>query len=215
MGPRTASSEHTRKRILDKAHRLFVDHGYHGTSMRRIAREAGVALGNLYNHFQGKETLFTSVLFEFHPYHQILPALQAAQGETMEAFVRDAARQMIHHLGGHPEFLNLMFIELVELEGRHMPDLIGTILPELMRTIKPFARRDPEAAPQATSAGSRLRPIPGQLLFRAFIGLFFSYYITDMFFSRVTAGEQPTQGLETFVDIFLHGVLEPAAPEAH
>jgi AcrR family transcriptional regulator len=212
MGPRSASAEHTRKRILDEAHRLFVDHGYHGTSMRRIAREAGVALGNLYNHFQGKETLFTSVL-EF-PLPQIR-VLQAAQGETMEAFVRDAARQMIHHLGGHPEFLNLMFIELVELEGRHMPDLIGTILPELMRTIQPFARGEPGAAPETAPAGSRLRPIPGQLLFRAFIGLFFSYYITDMFFSRVAAGEQPTQGLETFVDIFLHGVLEPTAPQAN
>jgi hypothetical protein len=108
-----------------------------------------------------------------------------------------------------------MFIELVELEGRHMPDLIGTILPELLRTIQPFARGDPETAPEGAPAGSRLRPIPGQLLFRAFIGLFFSYYITDMFFSRVTASEQPTQGLETFVDIFLHGVLEPTAPEAH
>src|SRR3990172_5395521 len=173
MGPRTASSEHTRTRILDKAHRLFVDHGYDGPSMRRIAREAGVALGNLYNHFQGKETLFTSVLFEFHPYHQILPVLQAAQGETMEAFVRDAARQMIDHLGGHPEFLNLMFIELVELEGRHMPDRIGTILPELLRTIQPFARGDPATAPEGAPAGSRLRPIPRQLLFRAFILFFF------------------------------------------
>jgi AcrR family transcriptional regulator len=210
MGPRSASAEHTRKKILHQAHQLFVEHGFHGTSMRRIAREAGVALGNLYNHFQGKEDLFTSVLFEFHPYHQILPVLQAAHGDTMEDFARSAAALMVDHLGAHPEFLNLMFIELVELDGRHMPDLVGLILPQLISTIEPFTQRGaPRAGPAVPTRGQRLRPIPGPLLFRAFIGLFFSYYITDMFFSRMASDQQPPGGLDTFVDIFLHGVLEP------
>jgi AcrR family transcriptional regulator len=205
MPPRHSSAEHTRERILRKAHRLFTRHGYHGTSMRRISRQAAVSLGNLYNHFPGKEALFTTVLFEFHPYHQILPALQAARGEDLEALVRDAAKRLVASLGGHPEFLNLMFIELVELNGRHMPKLFSTILPKLMSTLEPFARADsPDLA-----VGGRLRRIPAPLLFRAFVGLFFSYYITEMFFSRVPSDQQPQHGLETFVEIFLHGVLEP------
>jgi len=205
MPARHTSAQHTRERILSKAHRLFTRRGYHGTSMRRIAREAGVSLGNLYNHFRGKEALFTTVLFEFHPYHRILPALQAAQGDSPEALVRDAAARLVASLGGHPDFLNLMFVELVELNGRHMPKLFGTILPKLMSSLEPLARAD---SPQATASG-RLRPIPPPLLFRAFIGLFFSYYITEMFLSRVPAEQQPQPGLETFVEIFLHGVLEP------
>lgn len=203
MGPRTTSTGHTRQRILNAAFQLFVDNGFHGTSMRRIARGAGVSLGNLYNYFSGKEALFTDVLFEFHPYHQVLPALQAAQGENVEDLVRDTARQLVNHLGGHPEFLNLMFIELVELEGRHMPGLIGTVMPQILLTLEPLTRRT------GSQERHRLRPIAGPLLIRAFIGLFFSYYITEMFFIRATGGGQASQGLETFVEIFLHGVLEP------
>jgi AcrR family transcriptional regulator len=209
MAPRTTSAEHTRKRILQEAHQLFIENGFHGTSMRRIAQQAEVALGNLYNHFRGKEDLFTSVLFEYHPYHQILPLLQSARGETMEDFVRDTARLLVEHLGDHPEFLNLMFIELIELEGRHMPGLASTILPRLMASIEPLAAQSRRSEAGASPGGFRLRAIPLPVLFRAFIGLFFSYYITEMFFRRAAANEWPTQDLDTFVDIFLHGVLEP------
>lgn len=203
MGPRNVSTQYTRKRILDASFQLFIDNGFHGSSMRRIARSAGVSLGNLYNYFDGKEALFAAVLFEFHPYHQILPALQAARGETVEDLVRDAARQLVTHLGGHPEFLNLMFIELIELEGQHMPALVGTIMPQVLSALEPLTEQT------ESRAGERLRPISGPLLMRAFIGLFFSYYVTEMFFAGAPGGWQDPHGLETFVDIFLHGVLGP------
>lgn len=42
-------------RILEAAATLMAERGYAGTSMRAIARAAGMTQSNLYNHFQSKE----------------------------------------------------------------------------------------------------------------------------------------------------------------
>lgn len=49
--------ERTRRFILETAKRLFVERGYFNTSMRDIAREAGVSTGALYHHFESKEEI--------------------------------------------------------------------------------------------------------------------------------------------------------------
>ena len=46
-----ALREQSRRKILYSAGTLFARHGYEATSVRMIAREAGVAQGLLYNYF--------------------------------------------------------------------------------------------------------------------------------------------------------------------
>ncbi|MFD4030345.1 TetR family transcriptional regulator [Streptomyces sp. NPDC058637] len=50
-------SEQTRTLILETALRLFEEHGYDRTTMRAIAKEAGVSVGNAYYYFSSKEHL--------------------------------------------------------------------------------------------------------------------------------------------------------------
>jgi AcrR family transcriptional regulator len=57
-----ASPSDTRVRILDVAERLFVKHGYDGTSLRSITSDAGVNLAAVNYHFGGKEALMEAVL---------------------------------------------------------------------------------------------------------------------------------------------------------
>ncbi len=59
--PRTDKNELRRLHILDAALTCFIKHGFHQTSMRDIATAAGVSLGNLYNHFSGKEALIIEI----------------------------------------------------------------------------------------------------------------------------------------------------------
>ena len=54
---RPAKSEQTRTLILETALRLFQENGYDGTTMRAIAKEAGVSVGNAYYYFASKEHL--------------------------------------------------------------------------------------------------------------------------------------------------------------
>jgi AcrR family transcriptional regulator len=52
-----ARGEQTRRLVVDTAVRLFREHGYDKTTMRAIAREAGLSVGNAYYYFGSKEHL--------------------------------------------------------------------------------------------------------------------------------------------------------------
>jgi AcrR family transcriptional regulator len=54
---RSRKGEETREKILETALRLFREKGYTETTMRAVADEAGVALGNAYYYFASKEHL--------------------------------------------------------------------------------------------------------------------------------------------------------------
>ena len=54
---RGSKGEQTRRAIAEAALRLFREQGYEATTMRAIAKEAGVATGNAYYYFGSKEEL--------------------------------------------------------------------------------------------------------------------------------------------------------------
>jgi AcrR family transcriptional regulator len=51
-----------REQILQGAMQVFLQSGYAGTSMDRVAAEAGVAKQTIYSHFQDKEGLFKALM---------------------------------------------------------------------------------------------------------------------------------------------------------
>jgi AcrR family transcriptional regulator len=56
------AAEETQRAIVDAASRLFLEHGYHATSIGRIAAEAGVAVQTIYNAVGSKRELLSRVL---------------------------------------------------------------------------------------------------------------------------------------------------------
>jgi TetR/AcrR family transcriptional repressor of mexJK operon len=54
--------EEKHEAIVDAAARLFLRHGYPGTSMDDVAAEAAVSKQTVYKHFSDKEQLFTHVV---------------------------------------------------------------------------------------------------------------------------------------------------------
>lgn len=51
----------TRRRIIDAAHRAFIDHGYPTTTIAAVARAAGVSAQTIYNAFGSKPALLKAV----------------------------------------------------------------------------------------------------------------------------------------------------------
>ena len=202
MNEEITRGERTRNEILQAASQLFIRHGFHGTSMRQIAEQAGVALGGIYNHFSSKEDIFTAVMVEKHPLWEVFPLMNTAKGETAEEFVRNAARLMVKQLGGRTDFLNLMFIELVEFHSQHFTMFSQMIYPQ----IKKFAER-------FRSDRQELREIPAMTVARAFVGLFFSYVITDILIGKQFPVQDRENALDYFIDIYLNGILKNFNPE--
>ena len=190
--------ERTRLQIEDAAIELFMENGYHATSMRQISKHAGLALGGIYNHFKSKDEIFEAIIVDKHPYKKILPLILEAEGESMEEFLGNAARVSIKELTSQPYYVKLMLIEIAEFNGAHGAILIKEIAPKLLpvfeRIIK--TRKD-------------LRVSNPALLMRSFIGMVLSYMITDMLISNSMLNKlMPKNPIDAYVDIYMHGILK-------
>jgi TetR/AcrR family fatty acid metabolism transcriptional regulator len=51
-----------RNQILDAAAQVFADKGFHPTTIKDIARQAGIADGTIYNYFENKTALLLGIL---------------------------------------------------------------------------------------------------------------------------------------------------------
>jgi AcrR family transcriptional regulator len=82
-----------KERIADAAAGLFLDGGYHSTSVREIAQKAGVSVGSVFNYFTSKE--------------EILFFLFSRNQERTEATLRDqrAAFEKLRGEGADPKAL--------------------------------------------------------------------------------------------------------------
>ncbi len=190
--------EQTRHEILQAAHNLFVQQGYHGTSMRQIARNAGMALSGLYNYFENKEAAFKEVLDVYHPYHEVLPLISDAEGDNVEEFIHNVTNLMVKTLESHPEFLNLVFIEMVEFKGIHMANIFQIIFPQAMQIVQGVKEK----------YGDQLRPFPPAIIIRSLLGLFLGYYLTFVAFSKYTPDEFNVNAMHYLTDIYLRGIME-------
>ena len=194
-----SKGERTQQAVLEAAYNLFLENGFSATSMRQIAERAGLAVGGIYNHFASKDEIFQALIIEKHPYLKIFPILQAAPGETTEEFIRNAARLVQAEMGKDPQFIKLMFIEIVEFNGKHFPKVIETIFPLALPLIQRF-----------TAPGSGVREnLSSPMLIRLFIGNIMAYYVTEFLLSEASmpAGLREVS-LEDFLEVFMHGILE-------
>lgn len=197
--------ERSRQVLIDAAYCLFLEYGYSATSMRQIAERAGLALGGIYNHFTSKEDIFQALVIEKHPLLRILPTLERAPGSSTDEFIHNAARCVKAELGHDPNFLNLMFIEIVEFKGKHFPGLIEKIYPMSFPLLGRFS--NPESSLRAG--------IQTQKLLRILIGNILAFYLTELIMSGpgIPPGLQDVS-LDDFLEIFLHGILEEKQAEA-
>ncbi|WP_237223268.1 TetR/AcrR family transcriptional regulator [Spirochaeta thermophila] len=84
-----------RMRILRAAQEEFMEHGFSGASMRRIARLAGTSTSNLYTYFPSKEALFEALVGDLyaslldlfrHHHEEGWHGPAWAEGEKLEGF---------------------------------------------------------------------------------------------------------------------------------
>lgn len=187
----------TRQAIVDASFRLFSSKGFTASSMREIAAEAGITAGSIYNHFADKEQIFTAVIVAYHPVARVFPVLSQVEGQTVEELVHDAARRIMAEIDRYPGIFNLLVVEMVELEGRHIPELVEAMLPHVQHFVG-----------RIYSSGTRLRPVDPIEFFRAFIGVMLGYGLTRRTFQGAGMSDAAEVPLDEFVEYFLRGVIE-------
>jgi AcrR family transcriptional regulator len=191
-----SKGEASRERILQAAFQLFVQQGFHGTPIRQIAKAAGFTPASIYNHFADKDEIFHQVILRYHPYREIVPALQAAQGDTVEELVRDAAERVFKIISARKELLHLFFSELVEFEGAHIKEIFKMVFPQVQFFLERVAK-----------AEGYLRPLPQTSILFSLMGMVMSQWMLEAaFFKNAEVLVSPTQ-FQDSIDIYLHGIL--------
>jgi AcrR family transcriptional regulator len=106
---RTTKGEQTKAVILNSALDLLRERGYEETTMRAIAKKAGVSLGNAYHYFGSKEHLIQAFYHQKHEDHlaAVLPVLE--KESSLKARLLAVLRLKVSTLEPDHEFAGVLF----------------------------------------------------------------------------------------------------------
>lgn len=117
----TPKAEETRRRIYEAALQMFREKGFEQTTMRDIARQAGVALGAAYYYFASKDAIVLMFYEEMQERgHQ--PTLDAiAAHRKLRDRIRVVLEKRFELLAPNLKFLGALF--------KHSPDVDDSLSP--------------------------------------------------------------------------------------
>ncbi len=109
-----ARSAQTRAAIIEAALRLFREAGYEATTMRAIAREAGVSTGNAYYYFSSKEELIRAFYARNQAEHDAACRPVLAAETEFAPRLRGTLRALVDVLGPYHAFAAKFFKHAAE-----------------------------------------------------------------------------------------------------
>ena len=120
----TKYRKQTIENILEAAKKKFGEHGYEGTSIQEIAKEAKVNVAMASYYFNGKENLYYEVFKTYGLAKDLPNFLEVHQGNPLHA-LEDFLKVLIAHTKKHPEIGTLSYQEIIRESPR-------------LETIKPY-----------------------------------------------------------------------------
>jgi AcrR family transcriptional regulator len=201
---RQAQADARREMLLQAALKLFAAQGVRGSTVRHIAREAGVTEGVIYHYFPGKAALVQAVVARFHPGPHILALIEAQQdAPAEEAFFRIGIGYL-RELSKNREFVLMMLREAPQ--DADVAAVFGSYLRQVIQAATTMV--------QARIDRGELRPHDPTSSFRTLIGSLLSYFLLQSVIQSPVLPGRPTDPetlVRGVVDVVLHGVaVDPA-----
>jgi AcrR family transcriptional regulator len=106
---KTPKGKQSRALILSTALDLLQEHGYEKTTMRAIAKRAGVSLGNAYHYFGSKEHLIQAFYHRLHEEHLQAIRPELAKERALRERLMTVMRLKISTLEPYHEFAGVLF----------------------------------------------------------------------------------------------------------
>ena len=106
---RSARGEETKARIVEAALALFQERGYEKTTMRAVATEAGVSLGNAYYYFSSKEHLVQGFYDRIQDEHRDLALARLAGVRDFPSRLRIAEESFLEAAAPYHLFAGRFF----------------------------------------------------------------------------------------------------------
>ena len=197
-------AKRSRAQILAAALKLFSRAGYHGTSLRDIARAAKASTGNVYHHFPDKEAIFTALIEEYlaaissldHPFNKAL--LAGAFPDDLGAMAA-ALRESIEQ---YREQAMLVYVDAVEFDGKHLKRMYGEMADRFQAFLTQYGDRL-----RLDKLRDEVTPLTAiMVVTRCFIQYFaveFAFRVPNHF------GKSSDEAITDIVDVLKFGILKP------
>lgn len=156
--PRNLPIEEQRELILNAARRVFAEHDYHGTSIERVAAEAGQTRRAVYDLFGGKEELFVAVANDAvtRLIGGIEKSFEDYEVPTLRAVVRANVAGLFEFIEQQPDVAAIL--RMVEYGG------VGPAKSEVVRGRRLIERELAELFTAAAESRGGMSPEAGRLL---------------------------------------------------
>lgn len=189
--------------IEDAARELFIKQGFHATSMRDISKRASVSLGNLYNYYPTKESIFESLINHYVALiDEKLRVILEEIEEPLEPIYLKKMGVMVGDLvNEHSDFWLLMYIDVLEFQNQHFRKMFDG-LADRFRGI--FADKFEEAQ----ARGDLRTGVEPATVFTVAYMQFFNYFLVEKLFGgNQHLALNDEQALNCLTKIFAYGTL--------
>lgn len=193
--------ERNQIKIEDAALHVFTRQGYHGTTVRDIAREADVSLGNIYNYYKTKEEIYVSLVRRYGmrmadlQQRTLKPLLGRLDEEGLKQLA-SAVREIVYK---HPDYWRLMYIDVTEFGNRHFAHSFRQLSKILEELAGGYAKSNHGVRPDLNAPTA----------FAAIYLQFFTYFLMEKLFGgKQHLGLPEDQAIAHLIGIFQSGVVD-------
>lgn len=167
--------EKNKRKIERAALQLFTRKGFHGTSVREIAKKAGVSMGKLYIYHATKEDIFIDLVqhlarkMDLIRQKELIPLMESMDPDSLRKLAKAIGRVVSENL----DYWRLMYIDVVEFRHKHFIHSFREIAGGLRVYANAMIRKSKIAFP----AG-----VDPSLAFTAIYLQFFTYFLAEELF---------------------------------
>jgi len=135
--------EENQRRIEGAALKLFTRQGFHGTNIREIAEAIGLSTGAIYTYYDSKEAIFESLVEGYRSrieewLRQTCASLKAPLSKND---IKALARRIRSLLYKNPEYLLLIYIDVVEFQNVHFAETFHDVPAQFRQLMGPALGR--------------------------------------------------------------------------
>ena len=192
-------TEYRRKQIIDAALAVFSRKGYGEATIPDIAREAGIAVGTIYNYYPSKRDLLVSILASHVLSEPFLTLMEQPPEADDRTFFRSLIEDRLTLLSENADKFLFMLSEAYRDQEFRRQWAQGVIQPALQRAEKFVSSKMDSGA---------FRPMNASVIVRALAGMAIGFAVLTM----AEGEESPCRGMPVkeiapqLADIVLTGV---------
>ena len=192
--------EKNKLKIERAALHLFTRKGFHGTTVREIAKKAGVSMGKLYIYYDTKEEIFIDLAqrlgakMEALRQKKLIPLLMSLDPDSMKTLAMTIGRIISENL----DYWRLMYIDVVEFRHKHFIHSFREIAGGLRTYSRALAQSGKLKFPKGVDPALAVTTIYLH---------FFTYFLAEnLFGAKRHLGMSDEEAVEQMIRLYMSGL---------